>query len=119
MGLVGDHISGNGRLDCSNLAHVTGHRAGHFDRRQSLPLIRLYIQGPKKWFAKCDKHYPSRSGQTSLATAVANFTKPRTSHFFDLCTMSVFKGVCEGATFPALYPMTARWVPVEDRNRDD
>ena len=43
------------------------------------------VQGPKKWFAKCDKHYPSRSGQTSLATAVANFTIPRTSHFFDLC----------------------------------
>ena len=43
------------------------------------------IQGPKKWFPKCDKHYPSRSGQTSLATAVANFTKPRTSHFFNLC----------------------------------
>ena len=43
------------------------------------------VQGPKKWFAKCDKHYPSRSGQTSLAKAVANFTKPRTSHFFDLC----------------------------------
>ena len=43
------------------------------------------VQGPKKWFAKCDKHYPSRSGQTSLATAVANFTKPCTSHFFDLC----------------------------------
>ena len=39
-------------------------------------------------FAECDKHYPSRSGQTSLATAVANFTKPRTSHFFDLCTPS-------------------------------
>ena len=44
-----------------------------------------HLQGPKKWFAKCDKHYPSRSGQTSLATAVANFTKPRTSHFIDLC----------------------------------
>ena len=39
-------------------------------------------------FAECDKHYPSRSGQTSLATAVANITKPRTSHFFDLCTTS-------------------------------
>ena len=47
--------------------------------------IELILQGPKKWFLKCDKHYPSRSGQTSLATAVANFTKPRTSHFFDLC----------------------------------
>ena len=27
-------------------------------------------------FAKRDKHYPSRSEQTSLATAVTNFTKP-------------------------------------------
>ena len=45
-----------------------------------------HIQGSKKWFAKCDKHYPSRFRQTSLATAVANFTKPRTSHFFSLCT---------------------------------
>ena len=44
------------------------------------------VQGLKKWFAKCDKHYPSRSGLTSLATAVTNFTKPRTSHFFGLCT---------------------------------
>ena len=46
------------------------------------------IQDPKKWFAKCDKHYSSRSGQTSLAKAVANFNKPRTSHFFDLCIVS-------------------------------
>ena len=37
------------------------------------------VQGPKKWFAKCDKHYPSRSGQTSLATAV---TKPVTKNNF-------------------------------------
>ena len=29
-------------------------------------------------FAKHDKHYPSRSGQTSLATRVTNFTKPVT-----------------------------------------
>ena len=29
-------------------------------------------------FAKRDKHYPSRSGQTSLATAVTDFTKPVT-----------------------------------------
>ena len=49
---------------------------------------RADIQGPKKWFAKCDKHYPSRSGQNSLATTIANFTKPRTSHFFDLCTIA-------------------------------
>ena len=29
-------------------------------------------------FAERDKHYPSRSGQTSLATAVTNITKPVT-----------------------------------------
>ena len=40
------------------------------------------LQCPKKWFAKCDKHYPSRPGQTSLATAVANFTKPRKYRYF-------------------------------------
>ena len=32
------------------------------------------LQGSKKWFAEHDKHYPSRSGQTSLATASTNFT---------------------------------------------
>ena len=45
------------------------------------------IQGPKKWFAKCDKHYPSRYGQTSLATAVTNLTKPVTKINFELSTM--------------------------------
>ena len=53
---------------------------------RSEPCPFSHLQGPKKLFARCDKHYPSRSGQTSLGTAVANFTKPRTSHFFDLCT---------------------------------
>ena len=33
-------------------------------------------------FAERDKHYPSRSGQTSLATAVANITKPVTKYNF-------------------------------------
>ena len=33
-------------------------------------------------FAKCDKHYPSRSRQTSLARAVINFTKPVTKNNF-------------------------------------
>ena len=33
-------------------------------------------------FAERDKHYPSRSGQTSLATAVAHFTKPVTKNNF-------------------------------------
>ena len=52
----------------------------------ALPLnIHESVQGSKNWFAKCDKHYPSRFRQTSLATAVTNFTKPRTSHFFGLC----------------------------------
>ena len=33
-------------------------------------------------FAKGNKHYPSRSGQTSLATAVTKFTKPVTKNYF-------------------------------------
>ena len=33
-------------------------------------------------FAERDKHYPSRPGQTSLATAVANITKPVTKNNF-------------------------------------
>ena len=33
-------------------------------------------------FAERDKHYPSRSGQTSLATAVTNITKPVTKNNF-------------------------------------
>ena len=49
--------------------------------------MRRVVQGPNKWFVKCDMHYPCRSGQTSLATAEANFTKLRTSHSFDLCTI--------------------------------
>ena len=48
------------------------------------------LPGTELMFAKCDMHNPSRFGQTSLATAVANFTKPRTSHFFDLCRIISF-----------------------------
>ena len=33
------------------------------------------VLSPKLMFAKRDKHYPSRSGQTSLATAVTNLNK--------------------------------------------
>ena len=33
-------------------------------------------------FGKHDKHYPSRSGQTNLATAVTKFTKPVTKNYF-------------------------------------
>ena len=42
----------------------------------------LYVLGPKMWFAERDKHYPSRSGQTSLATAVTNITEPVTKNNF-------------------------------------
>ena len=54
-------------------------------RERSTANTGMSVQGSTKWFAKCDKHYPSRFRQTSLATAVTNFTKPRTSHFFGLC----------------------------------
>ena len=43
--------------------------------------------GLKKMFAKRDKHYPSRSGQTSLATAVTNITKPVTKINFGPSTL--------------------------------
>ena len=33
-------------------------------------------------FAERDKHYPSRSGQTSLAAAIAKFTKPVAKNYF-------------------------------------
>ena len=44
--------------------------------------LRLSVVGAKLMFAEGDKHYPSRSGQTSLATAVANITKPVTKNNF-------------------------------------
>ena len=34
------------------------------------------VLGPELIFPKRDKHYPSRSRQTSLATAVSNISKP-------------------------------------------
>ena len=42
------------------------------------------VQGPKQWFAKCDTPYPSRSGQTSLATADSSskFHQPTYKPFF-------------------------------------
>ena len=38
----------------------------------------LYVLGLKLMLAERDKHYPSRSKQTSLAAAVTNITKPVT-----------------------------------------
>ena len=37
--------------------------------------LSMVYWAPEIMFAKCDKHYPSRSRQTSLATALTNFTK--------------------------------------------
>ena len=50
----------------------------HCDVHSHLQMFVLHLLGPDLMFAKHDKHYPSRSGQTSLATAVANITKPVT-----------------------------------------
>ena len=41
---------------------------GHSDFLGGFFVFRYSVQSPKKWFAKCEKHYPSRSEQTSLAT---------------------------------------------------
>ena len=38
--------------------------------------ILEYILGLESMFTKRDEHYPSRSGQTSVATAVTDNTKP-------------------------------------------
>ena len=42
-------------------------------------------------FARRDKHYPCRSGQTSLATAVAKFTKPVTKNYFGPSTFKIHR----------------------------
>ena len=38
---------------------------------------KYYWAGPEINLCKTDKHYPSKYGQISLATAVTNFTKPK------------------------------------------
>ena len=72
---------------------------------------RKYVLGPKLMFAKRDKQDPSRSGQTSLATAVANFTKPRTSHFFDLC---MWEGIKFFAIELSFCPLKHVWTKYRD-----
>ena len=52
------------------------------------------LLGSKLMFSKRDKHYSSRSGQTSLATAVRNFTKPVTKNNFG--PSKVVPQSCEG-----------------------
>ena len=44
--------------------------------------ITLKLLGPELMFPKRDKHYPSRSGQISLAAAIPKFTKPVTKNYF-------------------------------------
>ena len=51
-------------------------------------------------FAKDDKYYPSRSGQTSLATAVTNFTKAVTK------VISVYPGIALAVTKINFVPST-------------
>ena len=79
-------------LEARRHRHCEGRVVLH-DSKWVSECLQILLQGPKKWSAKCDENSPSRSGQTSLATAVANFTKPRTSHFFDLCTDGVKQGL--------------------------
>ena len=46
----------------------------HCDVHSHLQMFVLHLLGPDLMFAKHDKHYPSRSGQTSPVTAAKNFT---------------------------------------------
>ena len=54
---------------------------GALGDKNAMPVTVRPILGPKYMFAKRDKHYPSRSGQTCLAAAVAKFTKPVTNNY--------------------------------------
>ena len=55
-------------------------------------------------FAECDKHYPSRSGQTSLATAVTNITKPVTKNNFGPSILQMrSSSFCDEQFMNALY----------------
>ena len=47
----------------------------------------LVCADPELMFTELDKHYPSRFGQTSLATAVTKFTKPVTKNYFGPSTI--------------------------------
>ena len=58
--------------------------------------------------------YGASLGLTALATLLSPVVARW--HYAAFIALRIFQGVCEGATFPALHPMTARWVPVEDRN---
>ena len=51
-------------------------------------------------FAERDKHYPSRFGQTSLATAGTNITKPLTKNNFGPSTRADYGGPSAKIDFP-------------------
>ena len=60
------------------LRHLHGDSEMDLIHRLNLTL-NVALLGPKLMFAEHDKHFPSRSGQASLATAVTNITKPVTT----------------------------------------
>ena len=55
----------------------------------TFPLSSFTLQSSTLFCAKRDKHYPSWPGQTSLATAGTNFTKPGAQNKVDPCTESL------------------------------
>ena len=69
----------------------------------------LSLLGPKFMFTKHDRHYPSRSGQTCLARAVTNITKPVTKiNFRPSKGWEVFLGekcYCYGTHLGSMFPI--------------
>ena len=45
------------------VARILKARMGKARNKFSKTQLVIPVQGPKKWFAKCDKHYPSNSGR--------------------------------------------------------
>ena len=75
---------------------------------EALTFSPKHLQGPKKWFAKCDKYYLSRSGQTSLDIGVTNIAKPVTKNNFGLRRQSdkinLLKKLVNKSTFLQIHP---------------
>ena len=73
-------------------------------------------------FAEHDKHHPSRSGQTSLATAVTNVTKPVIRRIISGLVHTGWSDVCHatfcsiktinGNSVPSLFPSRATPTPL-------
>ena len=71
----------------------------------------MYYRARKNGLQNIVKKDPSRFGQTSLATAGINFTKPRTSHFFGLCTLKLAQSL---STAPLVIGTTV-WMDKQGR----